>query len=130
MSEPRWTSLPSGKPISPGRYFLIGFSLSLFKLALDFLVATQVFLKPWSPLSYAVTGEIGGLLSLDRADQFFYATMLAVALPFIVIGVALTVGRLRDAGWPIWLVALFLRRFPSISSSTSYFLWCPAGRPV
>jgi hypothetical protein len=98
--------------ISPGRYFLYGVSLSLLKLLLDLLVATRVFHRPWTPLNYALTGEIGGLFSLDRNDQVFYMTMLAVALPFIAIGVVLTVGRLRDAGWPIWLVALFFAPIP------------------
>jgi uncharacterized membrane protein YhaH (DUF805 family) len=107
MSELRRIILRRGTTISPGRYFTIGFALTLVKLTLDYLVATSGFGKPWSPLSYAITGEIGGLFSLDRSDQIFYATMLAVALPFILIGVVLTVRRLRDAGWPIWLVAVF-----------------------
>jgi hypothetical protein len=73
---------------------------------------STVLLRPWSPLSYAITGEIGGLFSLDRNDQIFYATMLAVALPFLVVGVVLTDCRLRDAGFPIWLVAFFFVPMP------------------
>jgi uncharacterized membrane protein YhaH (DUF805 family) len=112
MSEPRRNPLRVGATISPGRYFMIGCLLSLIKIPLDWLVATSVFGRPWSPLSYAITGEIGGLFSLDRNDQSFYATMLALALPFILIGVALTVQRLRDAGWPLWLVAVFFVPMP------------------
>src|SRR5436309_15568531 len=33
--------------------------------------------------------------------------MLFVSLPFIWIGITLTVRRLRDAGLPLWLVVLF-----------------------
>ena len=98
--------------ISPARYFTIGFSLTLVKLALDRLVATMVFGKPWSPLSYAITGEIGGVFALARDDQVFYATMLAMALPFLVVGVVLTIRRLRDAGWPLWFVVLFFAPMP------------------
>ncbi len=72
----------------------------------------MVFGRPWSPLSYAITGEIGGLFALDRDDQFLYATMLALALPFLVVGLVLTVRRLRDAGWPIWLAAIFFAPMP------------------
>ena len=112
MSEPRLNILRLGGTISPGRYFTIGCLLTLLKMLIDGFVATRLFGKPWSPLMYAITGEIGGLFSLDRDEQFFYAAMLAVALPFILIGVSLTVRRLRDAGWPLWLVALFFVPIP------------------
>src|SRR5262249_2144796 len=112
MSKSRWDFPRFGSTISPGRYFTIGFVLTRFKLALDYAVATKAFGRPWSPLSYVLAGEIGGLFSLDRDDQIFYATMLAVAAPFVVIGVVLTARRLRDAGWPLWLVALFFVPMP------------------
>jgi uncharacterized membrane protein YhaH (DUF805 family) len=112
MLIPRWDPLRFGGTISPGSYFSIGFLLTALKVGLDRLVATRVFNRPWSPISYALTGEIGGLFSLDRNDQEFYATMLLVAFPFVVVGVILTVRRLRDAGWPLWLAALFFAPIP------------------
>lgn len=101
-----------GGTTSPVRYLTVGILLTLIKQALDKLVATQVFGRPWSPLSYALTGQIGGLFSLDRDDQLFYATMLALSLPFLAVGVVLTVRRLRDAGWPLWLVACSFAPMP------------------
>jgi hypothetical protein len=107
MSGAGWKALGVGATIGRGPYFTIGFVLTLIKFGIDRFVAGYCFDRSWSPWSYALTGEIGGLFSLDREDQVFYATMLAFALPFVVIGVVLTVRRLRDVGWPLWLVALF-----------------------
>ncbi len=112
MSEPRWSQLLFGGTTSPRSYFTIGFLLTVVKQGLDRVLATRVFFRPWSPLSYALTGEIGGLFSLVRDDQIFYATMLTLALPFLVIGLVLTTRRLRDAGWPLWLVAFFFAPMP------------------
>ena len=33
-------------------------------------------------------------------------------MPFVVVGLVLTVRRLRDAGWPLWLVVLFFAPMP------------------
>jgi len=112
MSGPRGNPWRFDGTTSPGRYFTIGCGLSPIKLALDHLVATRAFGRPWSPLSYAITGEIGGLFSLDRDDQVFFATMLALALPFLAVGLVLTVRRLHDAGWPPWLAACFFAPMP------------------
>jgi hypothetical protein len=112
MCEPRRIQLGFEGTIAPARYFSIGFVLTIVKQLLDWFVASWAFGRPWSPLTYAITGEIGGLFSLESADQVFYATMLAVALPFLAVGVVLTVRRLRDAGWPLWLAAFFFVPLP------------------
>jgi uncharacterized membrane protein YhaH (DUF805 family) len=112
MPQPLRDLLRPRGTIARTRYLAIGLLLTLIKMGLDYQIATRVFGQPWSPLRYAITGEIGGLFSLDDGDQFFYATMLGVALPFIVVGVILTVQRLRDAGWPVWLAACFFAPIP------------------
>lgn len=98
--------------IGPGRYLAAGVLLAAVKLPLDYLLAAQVFGRPWSPADYAFPNQLGGVLSLDRDDQIFYVSMLALALPFLVVGLALTVRRLRDAGWPIWIAAMFFAPAP------------------
>ena len=97
---------------SPGRYFATGVLLATVKLALDHLLAAQVFGRPWSLADYAFPGQIGGILSLDRDDQVFYLSMLALSLPFLIIGLVLTVRRLRDVGWPLWIAAMFFAPAP------------------
>ncbi len=89
-------------------YFLAGVILLAIKQALDWLIATQGFHRDWLPFSYFVLpGKTVGVLMLPEPDRVFYGTLLVLALPFILVGILLTVQRLRDAGLPIPLVLLF-----------------------
>jgi uncharacterized membrane protein YhaH (DUF805 family) len=56
----------------------------------------------WAPL-----GKAARLSHLSNTEAKFLATLLLFSVPFIWIGVAMTVKRLRDAGQPVWLVVLF-----------------------
>lgn len=67
------------------------------------------FLNYWQPLKSTVR-----ITQLSPREMKFLATMLLVALPFIWVGVAMTVRRLRDAGWPVWLVVLFFAPFVNL----------------
>jgi uncharacterized membrane protein YhaH (DUF805 family) len=89
-------------------YFAAGVVLLAVKHSLDWLLATQLFHRSWTPWGYFVlpTQTVGVLLLKDD-ERFFYGTLLALAVPFILIGVWLTVKRLRDVGWPIALVVFF-----------------------
>src|SRR5574341_88703 len=93
--------------IDRGRYAIWGVLLFAFKHNLDRLVASVVFKKPWALFNYLLPGAAVSLLDLSPSDQVFFAGMVALALPFIWTGVALTLRRLRDAGLPLPLVALF-----------------------
>ena len=83
--------------------------LALVKLNLDRLIA-GLNGRYWNPLDYWIPGE-ESLRDLARADLPLYATLAAVAVPFVWAGVLLTLRRLRDAGLPVWLVALFFVPF-------------------
>src|SRR5574341_1314962 len=93
--------------IDRGRYAIWGVLLFAFKHNLDRLVASAVFKNPWGLFNYLLPGAAVSLLDLSRRDQIFFAGMVALALPFIWTGVALTLRRLRDSGLPLPLVALF-----------------------
>lgn len=89
-------------------YALVGFLAFLIKRILDaavtsyfFHVNTGIFYY-WAPL--------GGAVRIDRLSSFhseYVATLLLLAMPFLWIGLAMTVRRLRDAGQPVWVVVLF-----------------------
>lgn len=94
--------------IGRSRYLLVGVLLLLVKYALDWTVA-QGFARGWSPLNYLIWPDREFLLihQLPVADREFGLVMLALALPFIWIGVTLTLQRLRDAQLPLALILLF-----------------------
>ncbi len=54
----------------------------------------------WSPSAYAIQ-------DVPTGERGFFVALLALAIPFALLGLSLTIRRLRDAGLPIALVALF-----------------------
>ncbi len=94
--------------IDRGPYALIGVIGFALKHNLDRLVASAVFHRPWGIFNYWIpAGQALRITSLSRRDAEFFATLVALALPFIWIGVVLTVQRLRSIGLPVWLAVVF-----------------------
>lgn len=91
-----------------GDYAKWGLFLFLVKYNLDRLVVAQLFDGLWYPWSY-----LAGESSLTSPPGLLL-TLLALSLPFIVWGVMLTLRRLRDAGWPAPLVAVFFVPFVNL----------------
>src|SRR5438477_4839881 len=82
--------------VNRSTYFLVGVSAFLLKFAVDWVVVTRLFHRSWSLLNYwRPFGAITGLHSLSLEDRLFAGTMMFVALPFIWLGLAMTVKRLR-----------------------------------
>jgi uncharacterized membrane protein YhaH (DUF805 family) len=94
-----------------GEYFITGVLLFSCKHLLDRLVATKVFGLRWSLFNYWVFGEVTKIDETPYGRLKFYGTLVALAIPFIWVGVVLTLRRLRDAGLPHWLVAVFFLPF-------------------
>lgn len=91
--------------VSRGVYLVWGLVLFAIKYNLDRAIAWWGFHRDWSLFNYVLPGRVFQLSAME--DVTFCLTMLAVALPFVWLGVALTLRRLRSVGWPLWLVALF-----------------------
>ncbi len=85
------------------RYLATGLILFALKYNLDRIVA-GVFGYSWSVINYEYALE-------EAHGASFYIALVAVALPFIWIGVVLTLRRLRDANLPLWGVMLFFVPF-------------------
>ncbi|HEY2822588.1 MAG TPA: DUF805 domain-containing protein [Candidatus Acidoferrum sp.] len=85
---------------------LVGFAI---KHLLDWQI-TRYFLHDDSGLFFNYWAPLGIPVKLSELSQYqatFLATLLAAAIPFIWLGLAMTVKRLRDAGGPVWLAAIF-----------------------
>ena len=95
--------------IGRAEYFGYGLTLFFAKYLIDSEVARQAFHRPWSILNYYAPAGAFAIVNLPPQDQRFFYTMLAIAIPFIWIGVVLTVKRLRDLGFsPAWTVLFFV----------------------
>src|SRR5688500_3017327 len=97
-------------PLSGRDYFVSGAFLVMTKFLLDVLLSMVFLDKPWTPLGYFAPGRVAGS---PQAEWAFFLAMLAMALPFIAVGVALTVRRLRTLGLHLALTFLFF--VPSVN---------------
>ncbi|MBX9725395.1 MAG: SRPBCC family protein [Candidatus Obscuribacterales bacterium] len=88
-------------------YIIWGSGLVGVKLGIDTFISGVFFHRAWSWLNYVSPGQAVDILALNGADQQFYAYMLLFSLPFIWVGIILTIRRLRGAGLPVWLCKLF-----------------------
>jgi len=95
-----------------GTYALVGFIGFALKHNLDRVVATYVFHRRWGLFNYWVPlHDVARITALQREDIIFLESMVLLSLPFIWVGLALTVKRLRSAGLPVPLVLLFFVPF-------------------
>jgi hypothetical protein len=104
----------SSGTVDRGTYALVGVLGFALKHNLDRLVASLVFHRPWGLFNYWVpVRDVTRITGLRGSEAVFLGTLLALALPFIWVGVVLTLKRLRSAGLPLQLVALFF--FPVLN---------------
>jgi uncharacterized membrane protein YhaH (DUF805 family) len=102
----RWDGRVSGRD-----YFLIGVVALMVKQVVDnallhiFYSQSAIVLPFW--WYWAPFGSGARIAHLTGSQVRFAAVMLLVAIPFLWLGLCLTVRRLRDLGQPVWLVILF-----------------------
>src|SRR5690606_31937830 len=80
-------------------YLLWGIILFAVKYNLDRVIG--IFMgRNWFVWDYFLQADRLSVLELNDADRTFYLTLLFCSLPFIWVGTALCVKRLRNAGLP------------------------------
>lgn len=105
----RWLRLWFGfsEPVGRGTYFRHGLGLTAFKYAVDALLIWRFAGRMWTPLNY-----LSPLLStrtelLRAAPPWLLPLLVAFALPFLWIGVSMSLRRAVDAGLSPWIALLF-----------------------
>ncbi|HEY2351405.1 MAG TPA: DUF805 domain-containing protein [Candidatus Acidoferrum sp.] len=102
--------------VGRGTYALVGFIGFAIKNNLDRFVARSFWPQPSGIFNYwAPLGKAARLDHLSPLEIRFLATLLLLSLPFIWVGVGMTVRRLRDAALPVWLVCLFFVPFVNLA---------------
>ena len=106
----RWLKLWFGlhAPVGQRAYALTGFSLMIFKYGVDASVIHAVTGKFFSPLAYLNPLISMRTAAIDPAPSWLMAAMAAWTLPFMWVGVSMSVRRAIDAGRSAWLGTLFL----------------------
>jgi uncharacterized membrane protein YhaH (DUF805 family) len=92
--------------IGRGPYLAWGLGLFALKVAIDALLVHWLFARGWQPSFYFAPLHWAEVYPADGPWQLLLFG--AVSLPFLWVGVALTIRRLRDAGLAPLLVALFV----------------------
>ncbi len=100
--------------VGRARYLATGLILLAIKHNIDRVLAASLGYS-WSPFNYwvFVTSD-GNITTLAPADAMLYVVLLLFSIPFIWIGTTMTLRRLRDADWPLWLVMLFFIPFLNV----------------
>jgi hypothetical protein len=113
-----------GGTVGRGTYAVVGAVAFVLKNNLDRFVAAHFFHQYWGFVNYWVPlRDVGRITQLRGHDAIFLETMLAIALPFVWLGVAMTLKRLRSAGLPLALVALFFIPFLNLLFFPLLCLW-------
>jgi uncharacterized membrane protein YhaH (DUF805 family) len=112
----KFTNLWSSEgTINRGPYALVGLLGFAIKHNLDRALASFVFHRKWGLFNYWIPlNQAARLNSLAPTDRTFLLSMLVLSLPFIWVGVVLTMRRLRAAGLPAWLVVLFFAPYVNL----------------
>ena len=92
-----------------GRYALVGLIGFALKHNMDRVLSSAVFEREWGLFNYWISPV--EFPSLTDADARFLLVMAAMSLPFIWVGLAMTLKRLQSAGLPAWGVAFFFLPF-------------------
>lgn len=105
----RWLRLWFGfrDPVDRGTYLRHGLGLTAFKYGLDALLIWHFAGVAWTPWDYLLPSWSLRSEALQGAPSWLLPMLVAIALPFLWIGVSMTMRRAVDAGASPGLALLF-----------------------
>ncbi|HKC39985.1 MAG TPA: SRPBCC family protein, partial [Gemmatimonadales bacterium] len=89
-----------------GTYFRHGVGLMALKYGIDALLIWRFAGRVWTPLDY-LSPLLSTRTELLRDAQWLIPLLVAIALPFLWIGVSMSMRRAADAGVTPWIALLF-----------------------
>src|SRR5207248_9322298 len=121
----RWLALD--EPVDRPAYLVSGLVLMALKYALDAAVVWLVTRQVWTPLDYMIPSLALRQAKLRVVPAWLVVAMVLWSLPFLWIGVSMTVRRALDAGRSPWLAALFF--VPVVNYAVMLALGAAPSRP-
>lgn len=112
----RWLRLWFGftDPVDSWTYLRHGLGLMAFKYGVDALLVWRFTGRFWTPLSYLSPLASTRAFLFDDGPVWLGPVLIAFALPFLWIGVSMTMRRAVDAGLSPWLALLFFLPFVNL----------------
>ena len=93
--------------VSRRQYFTHGTALMVVKYLSDAAMIWALTGKPWTPLDYLTTGANFAHSKLALAPGVLLPLLGLWTLPFLWIGLTMTLRRVLDAGWSAWIALFF-----------------------
>jgi uncharacterized membrane protein YhaH (DUF805 family) len=135
----RWLRLWFGfsDRVDRGTYFRHGAMLTALKYGIDALLIWRFAGRIWTPLDYLNPSWSTRQHLLQTGPSWLLPVLVAIALPFLWIGVSMSMRRAVDAGRSPWLALLFflpainlaLMAVLSLVPTSSRFQWPVAPSP-
>lgn len=95
-------------PVRRRDYLLSGVSLAAVKYAGDSALIYALAGRLWTPMDYLAPTSVLGATKIDIGGSFFLLPLLVVwSLPFLWVGVSMSMRRAVDAKWSAWTGIFF-----------------------
>jgi uncharacterized membrane protein YhaH (DUF805 family) len=94
-------------PVDRRFYAIAGFALMIAKYAIDTAIIYRFTGELWTPLDYLNPVLVMREATLRRGPDWLVTALAIWALPFMWIGVTMTIRRAIDAGYSGWIGLLF-----------------------